>query len=143
MRSFIFIFLFFPFICFSQDRNNSTNKDTILINTHLADTTVFKFYTLKSVKNLSEWFSFVNDSGKDLLLSNISTGDGGTYAEYKGKIFGGKLLAANDTLTFCIHFETPLQKSAYSRGIQIVGLDPKDQVWKPLVRFELLLYVKE
>ncbi|MGZ4054389.1 MAG: hypothetical protein ACXVDZ_17050 [Bacteroidia bacterium] len=143
MRSLILLFLFCSLNCLSQDRNNSINTDTILINTHLADTTVFKLHTLKSEKGLSVWFSFVNDSGRELFIDRISTGDGGTEALYKGEIFRRQKIKTNDTLTFCVYFEPPLQKSVYSRGIQIVGIDPKDQAYKPLVRFELMLYVKE
>ncbi len=143
MKSFTFLFLFVPFICFSQSKSNNINTDTILINTHLADATIFKLDTISCGNSLSAWFSFVNDSGNKIFIDRIPTGDGGTYAVCNGKTFNSQVLAPNDTLTFCIYFVVQKIKRSHLRDVRIMFIDPKDQAMKAIVSFKLLLYVKE
>jgi hypothetical protein len=139
----LLLFLFFPLFCFSQKMSNNIDTDTILINSHLKEKTIFLLDTISCGKSLCAWFSFVNDSEKNIFIDRISTGDGGTYAKCDGKTFNGKTLAANDTLTFCIYFVVQQMQRCHNREIQILSIDPKDQSMKALVQFKLLLYVKE
>jgi hypothetical protein len=81
----VLLFLFFPLFCFSQDIKYRIHSDTIIINTQLSDTAVFRLDTFKSESGLVAWFSLVNDSGKEIIISNISTSDGGTNPVWEEK----------------------------------------------------------
>lgn len=141
----IFIFIIsFPLANVAQTTSIFAT-DTIIFNTRLPENTVYKLEidSLSHKKTLSVWFSFVNDSGKPVLIDRISTGDGGSYAMYNGATFKGTYLKAKDTLTFCIFFYANL-KRGHNRDVRIMGTySGKGEEFKTIARFTLLVATKE
>ena len=131
------LFFIISIQCFSQE--NVINSDTILINTHLPSTTVYKRGLIPIGKTYCAWFALVNDSGHALVIDRITTGDGGTYAKANGKKVVTQKLAANDTLTFCVFFVKQEYQRMHTRDIRIIGMDPDEKVWRELLEFKLVI----